>query len=121
MNEIGPVLAGLRWRCPRCGTGSLFSSYLKIADQCPECGLDHSRADAGDGPAVFIMFAVGFIIVPLALIVEITLTPPIWLHMAMWIPAALALITVMLPSFKGVLYALQWYHNAHEARLDEEP
>lgn len=96
----------------------MFSGYLKVADQCDRCGLDYSSEDAGDGPAVFIMFAVGFIVVPLALIVEVAVTPPIWVHMLLWIPLALALIGLMLRPFKASLFALQYTHSAREARLD---
>ncbi len=119
MTEPSPFLAGLRGRCPRCGEGRLFSSYLKIADTCEACGLDFRGEDAGDGPAVFIMFAVGFIVVPLALVAEVAFSPPLWLHMVLWIPVSLALILIMLPPFKATLYALQYKHAAHEGRLDE--
>ncbi|MCR9130001.1 MAG: DUF983 domain-containing protein [Alphaproteobacteria bacterium] len=119
MTEPSPFLAGLRGRCPRCGEGRLFSGYLKIADTCEACGLDFRGEDAGDGPAVFIMFAVGFIVVPLALVAEVAFSPPLWLHMVLWIPVSLALILIMLPPFKATLYALQYKHAAHEGRLDE--
>lgn len=119
MTEPSPFLAGLRGRCPRCGEGRLFSGYLKIAETCESCGLDFRGEDAGDGPAVFIMFAVGFIVVPLALVAEVAFGPPLWLHMALWIPVSLALILIMLPPFKATLYALQYKHAAHEGRLDE--
>ena len=115
-----PFLAGLRGRCPRCGRGRLFSSYLKIAERCEACGLDFRGEDAGDGPAVFIMFAVGFIVVPLALVAEIAFGPPLWLHLVLWIPVSLGLILAMLPPFKATLYALQYKHAAHEGRLDED-
>ena len=78
MAEPNPFLAGLRGRCPRCGEGRLFSGYLKIADSCEACGLDFRGEDAGDGPAVFIMFAVGFIVVPLALVAEVAFSPPVY-------------------------------------------
>jgi len=120
VTHANPFLAGLRGRCPRCGEGRLFSGYLKIAGECEACGLDFSGEDAGDGPAVFIMFAVGFIVVPLALVTEIAASPPVWLHMILWIPLALVLIGLMLRPFKAVLYALQYTHNASEARLDGE-
>lgn len=115
-----PFLAGLRGRCPRCGDGRLFEGYLKIAEQCGVCGLDFRGEDAGDGPAVFIMFAVGFIVVPLALVAEIAFSPPLWLHLVLWIPVSLGLILAMLPPFKATLYALQYTHAAHEGRIDED-
>jgi uncharacterized protein (DUF983 family) len=120
MAEPNPFLAGLRGRCPRCGEGRLFSGYLKIADRCEACGLDVCGEDAGDGPAVFIMFAVGFIVVPLALVAEVAFGPPLWLHMMLWIPVALGLILALLPPFKATLYALQYTHSAHEGRIDAD-
>ena len=66
------------------------------------------------------MFAVGFIVVPLALVTEVAFTPPLWLHMVLWIPVALALILAMLPPFKATLFALQYTHAAHEGRIDED-
>lgn len=118
-DAVNPFLAGLRSRCPRCGEGALFDGYLKVAERCDACGLDFSAEDAGDGPAVFIMLIVGFIIVPPALLVEAWFQPPIWLHLLLWIPASLALCLAMLRPFKATLFALQYVHGAREARLDE--
>ena len=64
---VDPVKAGISGKCPRCGTGRLFSSYLKTAPDCSNCGLDYKFIDTGDGPAVFIILIVGFIVVGLAL------------------------------------------------------
>src|SRR3546814_3074220 len=50
------ILAGLACRCPRCGKGRLFSGILKIAERCNACGLDLRKQDAGDGPAVLVIF-----------------------------------------------------------------
>lgn len=30
---------GLRFRCPNCGEGRVFSSFFKMRDQCEVCGL----------------------------------------------------------------------------------
>jgi uncharacterized protein (DUF983 family) len=57
---MGSTRAGLRCACPRCGKGKLFRGFLTLAPCCEACGLDYGFADAGDGPAVFIMFLAGF-------------------------------------------------------------
>ena len=119
MADANPFLAGLLGRCPRCGEGRLFKSYLKVADRCPVCDLDFSNEDSGDGPAVFVMFVVGFIVVPAALVLEVAAMPPIWVHMALWLPLSIALVVAILPPFKATLFALQYKHNAHEAQLDD--
>ena len=78
---VSPYRAGIAGRCPRCGRGRLFGGLLAIAPDCEACGLDYSFADAGDGPAVFVIFIAGFLVAGLALATELALRPPIWLHM----------------------------------------
>ena len=60
-----------------------------VAPRCEVCGLDFAFADSGDGPAVFIMLIVGFIVVGLALFVEFTFEPPLWVHVVLWVPLVL--------------------------------
>ncbi|MEO1039348.1 MAG: DUF983 domain-containing protein [Pseudomonadota bacterium] len=120
MKTPNPFLAGLRARCPKCGEGVLFSGYLKIADQCPVCGLDFSGEDAGDGPAVFIIFIAGAILVPLALIVELAFTPPLLVHAVLWTPLTMLICLALLRPFKATLFALQYQNAAREARLDDD-
>ncbi len=76
----------LRCRCPRCGTGPLFDGLLAVRPRCRDCGLNLSDADAGDGPAVFVMMILGFLVVGLALWVEFTFEPPLWVHVVLWAP-----------------------------------
>ncbi len=112
-----PILAGLAGRCPRCGKGRMFSGFLGLRTGCECCGLDYSFADAGDGPAVFVIMISGFIVVGSALVVETVYAPPLWVHAALWVP--LVLVTAVLPlrPIKGVLIALQYHHKAAEGRL----
>src|ERR1700690_2373971 len=90
-----PIARGLRARCPRCGKGRLFQGFLTMRPRCESCGLDYSFADAGDGPAIFVMFIAGFIVVFAALITEVIYQPPFWLHAVLWLP--LILIVTLLP------------------------
>jgi uncharacterized protein (DUF983 family) len=114
--RISPFSAGLRCRCPRCGEGNLFAGYLKLAPRCQSCGLTYDFADSGDGPSVFIILIVGFIIVGAALIVEVMFAPPIIVHLLLWIPASLVLSLWLLRPFKAVLIALQYANDAREGR-----
>lgn len=115
---VDPFRSGIVGRCPRCGKGKLFHGYLKVAESCDHCGLDYSFADAGDGPAVFVVLLVGFLVVGLALWLEVSYGAPLWLHLALWIPLTGLLCGVLLRAFKGVLINLQYKHNAHEGELD---
>jgi uncharacterized protein (DUF983 family) len=114
------LAAGLAGRCPACGRGKLFSGYLALAPRCDVCGLDYSFAEAGDGPAVFVILITGFIVVGAALFVEMAYSPPYWLHALIWGPLAILLPLLLLRSFKGALIALQYKHKAEEGRLASE-
>ena len=115
---VEPIMAGLRGRCPRCGKGRLFSGFLTVAPRCEVCGLDYSFADPADGPAIFVMLIIGFIVVGLALWVEVTYEPPLWLHFLVWIPLALILCLPPLRLIKGLLITLQYANQAAEGRWD---
>ncbi len=115
---VEPIAAGLKGCCPRCGKGRLFSGLLQVAPRCDTCGLDYSFADAGDGPAVFVILIVGFIVVGLALWTEVSANPPLWLHLLLWIPLAVALSLGALRLVKGMLVTLQYANKAAEGRID---
>lgn len=119
MTQAPPAfLAGLRMRCPQCGQGKVFQSYLKLAPRCGVCGADFAKADAGDGPAVFVVLIVGAIVTPLLFILQLLL--PGWIAVLITMLTAVALCLALLPPFKATLFALQWKHKASEARFDEE-
>ena len=113
----GSVLAGLLCACPRCGKGKLFSGFLTLRPRCEVCGLDYGFADAGDGPAVFIILFAGFVVVVAALITEVVYQPPFWVHAALWLPLILIVTLGPLRPMKGLLIALQYHHKAAESRF----
>jgi uncharacterized protein (DUF983 family) len=114
-----PVLTGLKGLCPRCGKGHLFKGFLSVRPTCEVCGLDLAFADAGDGPAFFVMSIVGILVVGLALWVEFTYEPPIWLHLVMWSALSIALSLALVRPLKGALVALQYHHKAEEGRIQK--
>ena len=113
-----PIGRGLRGRCPRCGDGRLFHGFLSLRPACERCGLDYGFADAGDGPAVFVILIGGFIVVFAALMTEVVYQPPYWVHAALWLPLILVVTLVPLRLVKGLLIALQYHHKAAEGRLE---
>lgn len=117
---VSTVSAGVRGRCPRCGSGRLFNGYLTPAAGCGACDLDYGFADAGDGPAVFIILIVGFIVVGLALWVEINYRPDYWVHAALWLPLGIALPLALLRPAKGILLCQQYARQAREGRLADD-
>ena len=112
-----PFTAGLTCRCPRCGKGRLFAGFLTVAPRCEVCGLDYGFTDSGDGPAVFVIFAVAPIVVILALILEAIAHPAPYVHLIVWIPVTVILCVALLRPFKATMIALQYRNAAGEGRL----
>ena len=116
-DEPLPIARGLRGRCPRCGEGKLFQGFLTLRPACERCGLDFGFADAGDGPAVFVILLGGALVVFAALITEVVYQPPYWVHAALWLPLILLVTLGPLRPIKGLMIALQYHHRAQEGRL----
>ncbi|MEI6202976.1 MAG: DUF983 domain-containing protein [Enhydrobacter sp.] len=107
------IFRGWRGRCPRCGTGSLFSSFLKMQSTCPSCGLALEPFRADDAPAYFTIFAVGHVVVPMVLAFErYGEQPPLWAHALLWLPLSVILALLLLPRIKGAVIALLWTQSA---------
>lgn len=122
MSDFPPVsllAAGLGGRCPRCGQGPLFKTFLGVNDRCSICGLDLMKADSGDGPAVFVMFLVGPIAVAVAFIARFVWFASIPVAFALAGGLAVGLTLVLLRPFKATLIALQFKHKAEEGRVEE--
>lgn len=112
------IATGLAGCCPRCAEGALFTGFLTPVSTCESCGLDLGFADSGDGPAIFIIFVVGFIVVSLALVVDVIFSPSMLVHMALWIPLTVILAIALMRPFKGIMIALQYRHDAGEGRSE---
>ncbi len=112
------VLNGFLGRCPQCGKGGLFKSYLNLNKSCDNCQLNFGFAESGDGPAFFIMILVGFAVVVAAIMTEVAYRPPYWVHALMWPPLIFLLSALLLRPLKGLMIGLQFKHQAREGRLD---
>ena len=114
--RVDPIRAGLLCRCPHCGRGRLFSGFLNVVDTCAACGFDFRRLNTGDGPAVFVMQIAGGIVVFSALGVELAYSPPMWVHLVLWLPLVAVLALGLMRPAKGVMIALQMRNKASEVR-----
>lgn len=105
--------AAFRCRCPKCQEGALFRSFWsqELNDKCPSCDLDLADSDVGDGPAVFLIFILGFGLVPLALWVDALLAPPLWVHGVLWLVVALGFTLGSLKPIKSYIIALQYKYR----------
>ena len=117
--RIKPSLlnVSLKGLCPRCGARSLFASLTGFAPRCRACGLDYTAFNVGDGPAAFLILIVGGLITALAIAVELSLEPPFWVHILLWVPATAAAVILSLRFAKALLLALEYRHKAAEGRI----
>ena len=116
-SALSPIVAGLAGRCPRCGARGLFAGWIRFADRCAQCGLDFSAFNVGDGPAAFLTLILGGMVAAMAIAVELTFSPPFWVHLLLWPPITLALILASLRASKGVLLVLEYRNAAREGRI----
>ncbi len=115
--SVSPIWAGLMCRCPRCGKGRLLVHGLNVRERCERCGLDYKFIDTGDGPAVFAILILGFLVLGGALWVEFTFGPPAWVHAVLWGLATPLVAVGLLRFLKATLIALQFHHKAEEGRM----
>jgi uncharacterized protein (DUF983 family) len=110
---VTAIKRGFLGRCPRCGEGRLFRSFVKTVDRCEHCGeeIHHHRAD--DLPAYLVVVIVGHIIVGAFMGVEANSTLSTWQHLAIWVPLTIILALALLRPVKGAVVGLQWALYMH--------
>jgi uncharacterized protein (DUF983 family) len=112
-----PVQVGLTGCCPRCGKASIFQRLIVFVPRCPACGLDMSQFNVGDGAASFLILIVGAIVTGLAMWLELTRSPPWYVHALLWLPLTVMLSLGLMRLVKGLLLALEFRHSAREGHL----
>lgn len=117
---LSAVTTGLACKCPRCGQGELFSGFLNLHKTCSTCELDYEKADSADGPAVFMIFIVGFFAVLVVFISRFTFDAPAWLSLTLGFITTAGLILVLMRPLKAMMIALQYRHKASEGSLAED-
>jgi uncharacterized protein (DUF983 family) len=117
---VDPVTAAVTARCPRCGQGPLFRGPLTLRERCSSCNLDYKFIDTGDGPAVFGILILGFLVLGGALLVEFKLEPPLWVHIVLWGIGTPLIALGLLRFLKALLIALQFKNKAEEGRLNKD-
>jgi uncharacterized protein (DUF983 family) len=114
--NISPLAAALKGSCPRCVQGQLLQGWVSFAPQCRACGLDFASFNVGDGPAAFLILILGAILTVLAVVVDLSWSPPWWVHLV-WIPVGLFLTLGGLRTAKAALLAQEYLHRAREGRI----
>ncbi|MCQ4158992.1 DUF983 domain-containing protein [Roseomonas sp. GC11] len=97
---------GARNRCPVCDGGPVFQGFLRVVPECAQCHTPLGRLRADDAPPYFTIFIVGHLLVPVIFWVEKAYEPPMWLHMAVWLPLFAVISTLLLRPIKGATVGL---------------
>ena len=113
----GIAEAAVRGLCPRCGHATLFAGWARFAERCDKCALHFAQFNVGDGPAAFLTLILGTVIVALAIWVQLTFSPPFWVHIILWVPLTLIGVILLLRIAKGALMALEYRQAVKEDRV----
>lgn len=111
--------AAIRGLCPRCGAPKLFRGAVSFAPRCNACALDLSRFNVGDGPAAFLIFIVGGLVMLGAILLELNAHPTIWVHILIWVPLTTVMTISLLRISKAALLVLEYRNQAREGRIAE--
>ncbi len=90
---------------------------IRFAERCGTCGLDFSSFNVGDGPAAFLTLGIGTLVTIFAVALELTLAPPMWVHILAWPIVTLASVLGSLRLAKAALIAAEYRNAAREGRV----
>ena len=107
------IVKSIRCACPKCGEASIFPHRftLDVKDKCDHCGLKLKDHDSGDGPAVFLIFILGFLLTPMALLLDAVATVPLWAHVVIWTLVAIGICVFTMQPLKAYVIALTYKHR----------
>ncbi len=117
--QPGMVQAALFGLCPRCSAKTLFQNPVHFSDRCEPCSLDYSRFNVGDGPAAFLTLLVGALIISMAIMLDIAVRPPFWVHVIIWVPLTIVMVVLSLRVAKGALLVSEYRNRAGEGSLEK--
>jgi len=116
--RVSWVEAALFGCCPQCGKRTLFAGPVRFSGRCASCGLDFEQFNVGDGPAAFLILIVGGLVVGLAVWLELSASPPWWVHVVLWLPNSASLVLLGLRVAKAWLLQAEYRNRAREAGTD---
>ncbi len=117
MVNLETIKLGWACKCPKCREGKIFKPgllSLNLEEKCPRCGLDLDKNDSADGPAVFLIFILGFALVPIALWLDFAFGMPLWVHALLWTAVALGIVLGTLKPLKAYIIALQYKYRPND-------
>jgi uncharacterized protein (DUF983 family) len=106
------ALYALLGRCPCCGKGKLFRSYLKQVEACSACGEKFGAIRADDAAPWLTIILVGHVFLPLAMAIVAFSTMPTWAAAAVCAVVLAGLSLLILPRAKALFIAILWHTGA---------
>jgi uncharacterized protein (DUF983 family) len=113
-NVVLAVRRGLIGRCPNCGGGAMFGSYLTVNPHCPICAEDLSFERADDSPSWLTLLIVSVLVGAGVLISEDAWPDaPLLLAAVLWLAVTVIASLLILPRMKGAVVGYQWATRMH--------
>ncbi|WP_077146394.1 DUF983 domain-containing protein [Sphingopyxis sp. KK2] len=110
--------AALFGLCPECGAKGLFQGVAHFRARCPSCGFEAARYNVGDGPAAFLTLIIGALLTVAAILFDMAVAPPMWVHVVLWMPLTIAAVIFGLRIAKAALLASEHQRQAAEGRVE---
>lgn len=92
---------------------------LSFQEECEACGADFRMEDAGDGPAVMVIFITGIFLIPMALAFYYVTNLPMIVTTILFSIIITAVSVGLLRVIRGVMFNMQWVNKAREARMTD--
>jgi uncharacterized protein (DUF983 family) len=98
--QPGLFQAALFGICPECGGHTLFAGPARLADQCRVCALDIAALERWGRLAGFVTLLLAAMLIAGAIALDIYVRPPIWVHIALWLPLTIGGVLAVLRLLK---------------------
>jgi len=102
------IWRGMKLRCPRCGEGKLFRSYLKPVEHCSSCQQPWSHVRAELAPAWAAMTLAAHLTVGIWHLFFWKTEMPSWQLTSILGVIATLICLISLPAMKGLFMAILW-------------
>ena len=106
------LAGGIRLKCPRCGTGSLYEKPFRMRADCRSCNLRFEREQGYFVGAIYINYAATIAIaVPGFFLLDVFVNLGINQQLAIWLPFAVIFPLLFFHHSRALWLVLDYYFN----------
>ncbi len=103
---------GLIRRCPKCGAGHIFTGYIRLLPECPDCGESFSGNRTDDAaPWATVLFVGHFAAWLIGTMIKSDISSQNLTLIVLAFVAVAAAVT--LPVMKGIFVNINWFRAQH--------